>query len=67
MAHAMTRREFAAIAANLATLGLSSRNAVFDASWFGANMFDLGLNQSLRTNGAGAWFGWPKDDRLEGQ
>jgi ABC-type transport system substrate-binding protein len=28
-------------------------------------MLDPGLNQSLRTNGDGAWFGWPKDDKLE--
>ena len=28
-------------------------------------MLDPGLNQSLRTNGDAAWFGWPKDDRLE--
>lgn len=24
-----------------------------------------GLNQSLRTNGDAAWFGWPTDDKLE--
>jgi peptide/nickel transport system substrate-binding protein len=37
---------------------------VFGTSWFGADMLDPGLNQSLRTNGDGAWFGWPKDDKL---
>ena len=34
-------------------------------SWFGADMLHPGLNQSLRTNGEAAWFGWPKDDKLE--
>jgi peptide/nickel transport system substrate-binding protein len=28
-------------------------------------MLDPGLNQSLRTNGDAAWFGWPADDKLE--
>ena len=28
-------------------------------------MLDPALNQSLRTNGDAAWFGWPKDDKLE--
>ena len=34
-------------------------------SWFGADMLHPALNQSLRTNGEAAWFGWPKDDKLE--
>jgi len=38
---------------------------VFGTSWFGADMLDPGLNQSLRTNRDGAWFGWPKDDKLD--
>src|SRR5216683_2261292 len=38
---------------------------VFGTSWFGADMLHPGLNQSLRTNGDAAWFGWPKDDKLE--
>ena len=38
---------------------------VFGTSWFGADMLDPGLNQSLRTNGDAAWFGWPSDDKLE--
>jgi peptide/nickel transport system substrate-binding protein len=28
-------------------------------------MLDPALNQSLRTNGDAAWFGWPADDKLE--
>ena len=28
-------------------------------------MLDPGLNQSLRTNRDGAWFGWPKNDKLD--
>src|SRR6516165_5087842 len=38
---------------------------VFGTSWGGADMLDPGLNQSLRTNGDAAWFGWPKDEKLE--
>ena len=38
---------------------------VFGTSWGGADMLDPGLNQSLRTNGDAAWFGWPADDKLE--
>lgn len=38
---------------------------VFGTSWVGADMLNPGLNQSLRTNGDAAWFGWPTDDRLE--
>ncbi len=38
---------------------------VFGTSWFGADMLHPGLNQCLRTNGDAAWFGWPKDDKLE--
>ena len=34
-------------------------------SWFGADMLHPALNQSLRTNGEAALFGWPKDDKLE--
>jgi peptide/nickel transport system substrate-binding protein len=39
--------------------------SLFGTSWFGADMLHPGLNQSLRTNGEAAWFGWPKDDKLE--
>jgi peptide/nickel transport system substrate-binding protein len=38
---------------------------VFGTSWGGADMLDPSLNQSLRTNGDAAWFGWPKDEKLE--
>jgi peptide/nickel transport system substrate-binding protein len=38
---------------------------LFGTSWFGADMLHPGLNQSLRSNGDAAWFGWPQDDQLE--
>jgi peptide/nickel transport system substrate-binding protein len=38
---------------------------VFGTGWVGADMLDPALNQPLRTNGEAAWFGWPKDARLE--
>jgi peptide/nickel transport system substrate-binding protein len=38
---------------------------VFGTSWGGADMLDPSLSQSLRTNGDAAWFGWPKDEKLE--
>ena len=28
-------------------------------------MLDPALNQTLRTNGESAWFGWPTDDKIE--
>src|ERR1700730_2171601 len=30
-----------------------------------ACMLDPALNQTLRTNGEAAWFGWPTDDEIE--
>ena len=38
---------------------------VFGTGWVGADQLDPSLNVMLRANGEGAWFGWPKDDRLE--
>jgi len=38
---------------------------IFATGWVGADMLDPVLNLPLKTNGDGAWFGWPKDDRLE--
>ncbi len=38
---------------------------IFETGWVGADTLDPSDNVMLRANGAGAWFGWPKDDRLE--
>jgi peptide/nickel transport system substrate-binding protein len=38
---------------------------VFETGWVGADTSDPTTNVMLRTNGANAWFGWPKDDKLE--
>jgi peptide/nickel transport system substrate-binding protein len=38
---------------------------VFGTGWVGADQLDPSLNVMLRANGEGAWFGWPKDDKLE--
>ena len=38
---------------------------VFATGWVGADLLDPVLNLPLKTNGDGAWFGWPKDDKLE--
>jgi peptide/nickel transport system substrate-binding protein len=38
---------------------------IFETGWVGADLLDPSLNVMLRTNGDGAWFGWPKDDKLE--
>jgi len=38
---------------------------IFETGWVGADLLDPSLNVMLRTNGEGAWFGWPKDDKLE--
>ena len=39
--------------------------SVFGTSFSGADMLDPTLNQPLRCNGDKAWFGWPKDDKIE--
>jgi len=38
---------------------------MFPTGWVGADTLDPSLNVMLRANGDGAWFGWPKDDKLE--
>src|ERR1700730_10833242 len=38
---------------------------IFETGWTGADLFDPATNVMLRANGDQAWFGWPKDDRLE--
>jgi peptide/nickel transport system substrate-binding protein len=38
---------------------------IFATGWVGADLLDPVLNLPLKTNGDGAWFGWPKDDKLE--
>jgi hypothetical protein len=38
---------------------------IFETGWVGADLLDPSLNVMLRTNGESAWFGWPKDDKLE--
>ncbi|MFT8242482.1 ABC transporter substrate-binding protein [Roseomonas sp. BN140053] len=38
---------------------------VFFTFWAGTDVFNPGVNQSLRGNGAEAWFGWPTAPRLE--
>ncbi len=38
---------------------------IFATGWVGADMLDPVLNIGIKTNGDGAWFGWPKDDKLE--
>jgi peptide/nickel transport system substrate-binding protein len=38
---------------------------VFCTGWVGVDTADPSTNQGLRTNGDKAWFGWPKDDRIE--
>ena len=38
---------------------------IFETGWVGADLLDPSLNVMLRANGDGAWFGWPKDDKLE--
>jgi peptide/nickel transport system substrate-binding protein len=38
---------------------------LFPTGWVGADTLDPTVNVMLRANGEGAWFGWPKDDRLE--
>jgi peptide/nickel transport system substrate-binding protein len=38
---------------------------LFATGWVGADTLDPSLNVMLRANGEAAWFGWPKDDKLE--
>jgi peptide/nickel transport system substrate-binding protein len=38
---------------------------VFGTGWVGADELDPSVNVMLRANGEAAWFGWPKDDKLE--
>jgi len=38
---------------------------VFGTGWVGADLLDPVLNLPLKTTGEGAWFGWPKDDKIE--
>jgi peptide/nickel transport system substrate-binding protein len=38
---------------------------MFETGWVGSDLLDPSTNVMLRTNGEGAWFGWPKDDTLE--
>jgi peptide/nickel transport system substrate-binding protein len=38
---------------------------IFATGWVGADQLDPAVTQPLKTNGAGAWFGWPSDDKLE--
>lgn len=38
---------------------------IFPTAWVGADLLDPVLNLALKTNGAGAWFGWPSDEKLE--
>jgi hypothetical protein len=33
--------------------------------WVGADVLSPTVNLPLRTNGDGAWFGWPSDDKIE--
>jgi peptide/nickel transport system substrate-binding protein len=39
--------------------------SIFGTGWAGVDMLDPALNQTLRTNGDAAWFGWPADDQIE--
>jgi peptide/nickel transport system substrate-binding protein len=38
---------------------------IFATGWVGADLLDPVLNLPLKSNGDKAWFGWPKDDKLE--
>jgi len=38
---------------------------MFETGWVGSDTMDPSLNVMLRGNGDKAWFGWPKDDKLE--
>jgi Binding-protein-dependent transport system inner membrane component/Bacterial extracellular solute-binding proteins, family 5 Middle len=38
---------------------------MFETGWVGSDLLDPAVNVMLRANGDDAWFGWPKDDKLE--
>lgn len=38
---------------------------IFHTGWSGLDDINPAVNVSLRTNGSGAWFGWPDDLRIE--
>lgn len=38
---------------------------MFETGWTGPDLLDPSSNVMLRANGEQAWFGWPKDDKLE--
>ncbi|MBV9825581.1 MAG: ABC transporter substrate-binding protein [Alphaproteobacteria bacterium] len=38
---------------------------IFGTGWVGADLMDPTTNLALQTKGDAAWFGWPKDDRIE--
>jgi peptide/nickel transport system substrate-binding protein len=38
---------------------------MFETGWVGSDTLDPSVNVMLRANGDAAWFGWPKDDKLE--
>jgi peptide/nickel transport system substrate-binding protein len=38
---------------------------MFETGWTGSDLLDPSTNVMLRANGEKAWFGWPKDDKLE--
>ncbi len=39
---------------------------IFHTWWVGADMANPAISSGLRGNGAGAWFGWPTDETIEG-
>ena len=39
--------------------------SVFHSTWSGADVVNPAIHQNLRTNGKGAWFGWPTDPAIE--
>jgi len=38
---------------------------IFETGWTGTDLLDPTTNMMLRANGDQAWYGWPKDDKLE--
>lgn len=40
--------------------------SVFHTLWSGADVLNPALHPLIRANGEAAWFGWPKDEALEG-
>ncbi len=38
----------------------------FTTTWTGINFINPGNHPPIRGNGAGGWFGWPTDDKMEG-